>query len=77
LPRIPKEGLAYDGLLCVGPPGSLHLVEGEEGESRYEGEEGNGHQDIDEAKAPPVHKDILREHFGGESYKMRTVRLSK
>ncbi len=65
MPRIPEENLAYDGFLCIGPPGSLDLVEGEEGESRHEGEEGNGHQDIDEAKAPPVHKGILRGYFGG------------
>jgi hypothetical protein len=58
-PRIPKENLAYDGFLRISTPAPLHLVEGKEGKPPYEGEERNGHQDIDEAKAPLIHEGIL------------------
>jgi hypothetical protein len=76
-PRIPKENLAYDGFLRIGPSSSLHLVEGEERKTRHEGEEGNGHQDIDEAKASPVHESILSGRFGDEGYKRCAICLSK
>jgi hypothetical protein len=76
-PRIPKENLAYNGLLCVGTPGSLHLIESEERKPPYEGEERNGHQDIDEAKAPLIHESILSGRLGDKGYKTCTISLSK
>ncbi len=39
LPSVPKENLAYSGLLRVSASSSLHLIEGEEGDSSYKGEE--------------------------------------
>jgi hypothetical protein len=72
-PRIPKENLTYDGLLCVGTPSYLHPIEGEERKPSYEGEEGNGYQDIDEAKAPLIHGSILSGCLGNRGYKTCTV----
>jgi hypothetical protein len=75
--RIPKENLAYDGLLRIGPSSSLRLVEGKERKPPYVGEERDGYQNIDEAKAPPVHESILSGHFGDEGYKRCPICLSK
>ncbi len=77
MPRIPKENLAYDGLLRIGPSNSLHLIEGEERKPPHQNEERNGHQDIDEAEASPVHESILSGRFGDESYKRCAICLSK
>jgi hypothetical protein len=75
--RIPKENLAYNGLFCVGPSSSLHLIEGEERKRPYEGKERNGYQNIDEAKAPLIHESILSGYLGDKGYKTCTVRLLK